>query len=351
MNGLARTELFFAGRQQPLPCCAPRSPACPSLPPAPLSTARGRAEHRRAPSPQHLLHPKGGGCGLRRKLSEPQVHPRSPADRQRGLRIWWQRVLAAVGSLWGEIPTLSRSCTLTTEVSFLWALCKYLSLLGTRPAQAEISPQIGFNNQVLLILPRGWGEERTQRGSGFPRAGGRGLPTFVPLVVELVELLRELRQRLLDGLRPRDREREPPLEVFHLVHFTSCPEGRQSPAGKGTELVAGCWGGTDPQPPPSRHRGRQHPELRAPLLGSPGILCAGATRGIRNLVSPGADRGQEVHGAFSELIVRAEPRAELWTLSHGCQRGACLKSVLGNSRNAWNGEKRGKSRRKAGKKE
>lgn len=271
--------------------------------------------------------------------------------RQRGLRIWWQRVLAAVGSLWGEIPTLSRSCTLTTEVSFLWALCKYLSLLGTRPAQAEIFPQIGFNNQVLLILPCGWGEERRKRGSGFPRAGGRGLPTFVPLVVELVELLRELRQRLLDGLRPRDREREPPLEVFHLVHFTSCPEGRQSPAGKGTELVAGCWGGTDPQPPPSRHRGRQHPELRAPPLGSPGILCAGATRGIRNLVSPGADRGQEVHGAFSELIVRAEPRAELWTLSHGCQHGACLKSVLGNSRNAWNGEKRGKSRRKAGKKE
>lgn len=108
--------------------------------------------------------------------------------------------------------------------------------------------------------------------------------------------------------------------------------------------------GTDPQPPPSRHRGRQHPELRAPPLGSPGILCAGATRGIGNLVSPGADRGQEVHGAFSELIVRAEPRAELWTLSHGCQRGACLKSVLGNSRNAWNGEKRGKSRRKEGKK-
>lgn len=87
-----------------------------------------------------------------------------------------------------------------------------------------------------------------------------------------------------------------------------------------------------------------------PPLGSPGILCAGATRGIRNLVAPGADCSQEVHGAFSELIVRDKPRAELWTLSHGCQRGACLKSVLGNSRNAWNGEKRGKSRRKAGKK-
>lgn len=60
-------------------------------------------------------------------------------DRQQGLRIRWQRVLAAVGSLWGgqeEIPTLSRSSTLTTEVSFLWALCKYLSLLETRPAQA-----------------------------------------------------------------------------------------------------------------------------------------------------------------------------------------------------------------------
>lgn len=275
MNGLARTELFFAGRQQPLPCCACRSPACPSLPPAPLSTARGRAEHRRAPSPQHLLHPKGGGgCGLRRKLSEPQVHPRSPADRQRGLRIWWQRVLAAVGSLWGEIPTLSRSCTLTTEVSFLWALCKYLSLLETRPAQAEISPQIGFNNQVLLILPRGWGEERTQRGSGFPRAGGRGLPTFVPLVVELVELLRELRQRLLDGLRPRDREREPPLEVFHLVHFTSCPEGRQSPAGKGTELVAGCWGRGQTHSPPLQASGPAAPRAACPPAGIPGHpLC------------------------------------------------------------------------------
>lgn len=64
------------------------------------------------------------------------------------------------------------------------------------------------------------------------------------------------------------------------------------------------------------------------LLGSLGILCAGATRGIRNLVSPGADCGQEVHGAFSELIVRGEPRAELWTLSHGRQRRACLRACL-----------------------
>lgn len=36
--------------------------------------------------------------------------------------------------------------------------------------------------------------------------GAQGLLTFIPSVVELVELLRELRQRLLDGLRPRNRE-------------------------------------------------------------------------------------------------------------------------------------------------
>lgn len=81
---------------------------------------------------------------------------------------------------------------------------------------------------------RGFHPPQRVPSSPSPAAGSQGLLTFVPVVVELVELLRELRQRLLDGLRARHRQRKPPLEVFHLVHLPSRCQGGQSPAGKGT---------------------------------------------------------------------------------------------------------------------
>lgn len=62
--------------------------------------------------------------------------------------------------------------------------------------------------------------------SPSPSAGSRGLLTFIPVVVELVELLGELCQRLLDGLCARHRERKPPLEVLHLVHLPFARDGR-----------------------------------------------------------------------------------------------------------------------------
>lgn len=199
-------------------------------------------------------------------------------------------------------------------------------------------------------------------GSADPRcshpapAGARGLPTFIPPVVELVELLRELRQRLLDGLRPRNRERKPPLEVFHLVHFPLCCEGWQSPAGKGREEVerdGQCTG----RPPRSCSLGLAAPRPEFPLLGICGgpwghPLLRGTTAAseqsgshtvTRFLMNLRADCGQEVQGAFSGLVIRAmDNESQVPTQ-------AAPYSILGNSRNAWKREKQGRNRRKAGK--
>ena len=52
------------------------------------------------------------------------------------------------------------------------------------------------------------------------------------------------------------------------------------------------------------------------------------TRGVRSLTSLRADCGQEVQGAFSELVIRDEPRAGLCTLNHEYQYRLHLTASL-----------------------